>query len=204
MTKPASDIAFTPAVKAAQEYFGSRAGYAKMASKGGWNDTITADLSAFLARRDSIYLATASAQGQPYMQHRGGPPGFLKTLDEHTLAFAEFGGNRQYISYGNLSENDRAFIFVMDYANRQRIKIWGRARMVDDDPQLLEKLVDPQYKGRPERALVFHLEAWDSNCPQHIPKLFSETEVALVLSQQQRRIAHLEAELAALRGATQA
>ncbi len=199
MTKPASDIAFTPAVKAAQQHFGSRAGYAKMESKGGWRNTVTADLAAFLAGRDSIYLATASADGQPYMQHRGGPPGFLKAIDEHTLAFAEFGGNRQYISYGNLSENNRAFIFVMDYANRQRIKIWGRAEMVDDDPDLIEKLVDPDYKGRPERAVVFHLEAWDSNCPQHIPVLFGEHEVALALAKQQDTIDRLEAELTVLR-----
>ncbi len=200
MTKPVSDVAFTPAVKAAQERFGSRAGYARMAQKGGWRHTITPDLAAFLAQRDSLYLATAAADGQPYIQHRGGPPGFLRPLDDHTLAFADFSGNRQYISYGNLSENDRAFIFVMDYANRQRIKLWGHARMVDDDPALLAKLADPDYAGKPERALVFHLEAWDSNCPQHIPRLYSEHDVALALSKQSRMIEQLQAELAKLRG----
>ena len=199
MSKPTSDVAFTPAVKAAQHRFGSRAGYAKLASKGDWHDRVTPDLAAFLSQRDSFYLATASVNGQPYLQHRGGPPGFLKPIDEHTLAFADFSGNRQYISYGNLSENDRAFIFVMDYANHQRIKIWGRAQMVDDDPDLLAKLADPGYRGRPERALVFHLEAWDSNCPQHIPTLYGEDQVALALAKQQDIINGLQAELAALR-----
>ncbi len=133
MKRIVSDIAFTPAVKAAQARLGSRAGYAKMEQRGGWRDTVTADLARFIAERDSFYLATASADGRPYIQHRGGPKGFLNVLDEHTLAFADFSGNRQYISMGNLAENDQAFIFLMDYANRRRIKIWGRAEVVEDD-----------------------------------------------------------------------
>jgi predicted pyridoxine 5'-phosphate oxidase superfamily flavin-nucleotide-binding protein len=166
--RPASDVAFTPAVKEIQQRLGSRANYARMEQGRGWNTTITADLAGFIAERDSFYLGTASADGQPYIQHRGGKRGFLKVLDEKTLAFADFSGNRQYVSMGNLSENDRAFIFLMDYPNRRRIKVWGRAEFVEDDAELLERLVDPDYDARVERALVFHVEAWDINCPQHI------------------------------------
>ena len=144
----------------------------------GWNRTITDDVAAFIAERDSFYLGTASADGQPYIQHRGGKRGFLKVLDEQTLAFADFGGNRQYISMGNLSENDRAFLFLMDYPNRRRLKIWGRAEFVEDDADLLTGLVDADYKARPERALVFHVEAWDVNCPQHITPRFTKEEMA--------------------------
>ena len=154
MTRFTSDIAFTPAVKAAQERLGSRDGYARMEEKGGWRDRVSEDLTAFISQRDSFYLATASAEGQPYIQHRGGPPGFLAVLDDKTLAFADFSGNRQYISTGNLSENDRAYFFLMDYPNRRRIKIWGTARVVEDDPALLEKLMAPGYEARPERAIL--------------------------------------------------
>ena len=178
MTRPVSDIAFTPPVKAAQEQRGSRAGYARMEEKGGWSDEITPELAAFISQRDSLYLGTASADGQPYIQHRGGPKGFLKVLDNKTLAFAGFSGNRQYISVGNLDENDRAFIFLMDYQNRRRIKIWGRAEFVEDAPSLLERLVDTTYGAVVERALVFHVEAWDANCPQHITPRFTEEEVS--------------------------
>ena len=201
-----SDVAFSPAVKAWQEKMGSRAGYARMEQKGGWKDRVTPDLAAFLAERDSCYLATASAEGQPYIQHRGGPKGFLKVLDEHTLAFADFAGNRQYISAGNLSENDRAQIFLMDYANRQRIKIWGRARVVEYDPALLERLADPAYKGRPERAIVFEIAAWDVNCPQHITPRFSRHELEPLMREMERRneelqarVTELETELASAR-----
>ncbi len=176
MTKRASDIAFTPSVKAAQELRGSRGGYALMEQKGGWSGEITPDLAAFISQRDSLYLGTASADGQPYIQHRGGPKGFIKVIDNKTLAFADFSGNRQYISVGNLDENDRAFIFLMDYPNRRRIKIWGRAEFVEDDPSLLERLVEPAYGATVERALVFHVEAWDVNCPQHITPRFTEEE----------------------------
>lgn len=204
-----SDIAFTPAVKAAQERLGSRSGYARMEEKGGWSDRVTPDLAAFIAERDSFYMATANAEGQPYVQHRGGPPGFLKVVDEHTLAFADFSGNRQYISIGNLSENDKAFLFLMDYAGRRRIKIWGQARFVEDDPDLLVRLADDAYDARPERALVFTVEAWDVNCPQHITPRFTEREMApairdsleTAVQQFQARIDTLEAELAAAKAA---
>ncbi len=200
MTQPTSDIAFTPAVKAWQERLGSRAGYARRAEKRDWSDRVTPELAGFLAERDSFYLATASAEGRPYIQHRGGPAGFLKVLDDRHLAFADFGGNRQYITAGNLSENDRAAIFLMDYANRRRIKLWGRARVVEGDAQLLERLVEPGYKGKPERAVVFEIEAWDVNCPQHITPRYSEHQIAPALAKLQARIDQLEAELAELRG----
>ncbi len=167
-----------------------------MEEKGGWRDTITDELADFIAERDSFYIATASADGQPYIQHRGGPKGFLKVLGDRTLGFADFSGNRQYISLGNLSENDRAQLFLMDYANRRRIKIWGRARVVEDDPALLERLIDPAYKARPERAFVFEVEAWDVNCPQHITPRYTEAEIAPVIERLQSRIAALEAKLA--------
>jgi len=201
MTEYVSDVAFTPAVKAAQESRGSRAAYARREERGGWRDRVSNDLAAFIAQRESFYLATSSAAGQPYIQHRGGPKGFLKVLDDRHLAFADLKGNRQYITIGNLSENDRAFIFLMDYANRQRIKIWGRAHIVEDDEALIARLTDPGTKARPERAVVFAIEAWDINCPQHIPRLYAEADVAAALAKQQARIDELEAELAALRGA---
>ncbi len=200
MPQPVSDIAFTPAVKAVQERNGSRAGYARMEEKGGWRDTVTPEFAASLAERDSFYLATASGEGRPYIQHRGGPKGFLKILDDKHLAFADFGGNRQYITAGNLSENDRASIFLMDYANRRRIKVWGRARVVDDDPALLERLIEPGYKAKPERAIVFEIEAWDVNCPQHITRRYTDEQIAPALAKLQARIEELEAEVKELRG----
>ncbi|MCZ6845280.1 MAG: pyridoxamine 5'-phosphate oxidase family protein [Alphaproteobacteria bacterium] len=196
MPSHTSDVAFSPAVKAAQSRLGSRGGYARMEEKGGWRDTITDELADFIAQRDSFYIATASADGQPYIQHRGGPKGFLKVLDDRTLGFADFAGNRQYISLGNLSENDRAQLFLMDYAGRRRIKIWGRARVVEDDPALVDRLMDPDYKARPERAFVFEVEAWDVNCPQHITPRYTEAEFAPVIQHLQQRIATLDAELA--------
>lgn len=198
--KRVSDIAFTPAVKALQEQHGSRAGYARMEEKGGWQDSVTPDLAGFLATRESFYLGTANAEGQPYIQHRGGPKGFLRVLDEKTLAFADFSGNRQYISTGNLTENDRAFIFLMDYPNRQRVKVWGRARIVEDDPFLLERLTDEAYGGRPERAFLFAVEAWDANCPQHITPRFTEEDLAPAVGRLKARILELEAEVARLKG----
>ncbi len=196
MTGYTSDVAFTPVVKRLQEEYGSRDGYAKMESRGGWSDTVTGDLARFIAARDSFYLATANGAGQPYIQHRGGPPGFLKVVDGHTLAFADFRGNRQFITAGNLSENEQAYIFLMDYANRRRIKIWGRARVVDDDPALLARLVDKDYDAVPERAVVFEITAWDVNCPQHITPRFTEAEVADLTVPLKSRIAELEAQLA--------
>ena len=197
--KPISDIAFTPAVKAWQIDKGSRAGYERMEEKGGWRDTIDENLAGYIAERNSFYLGTASDDGQPYIQHRGGKKGFLKVLDEKTLAFADFSGNRQYISAGNLSENRKAYIFLMDYANRRRIKIWGEATTVEDDPELLEKVFDSDYKARPERVIVFKITAWDVNCPQHIPVKFDLEEVEDLLEPFKARIAELEAEVKQLK-----
>ena len=191
-----SDIAFTPAVKAHQTTKGSRAAYAKMEQRGGWQTRITPELAEFLAAQDMFYLGTASAAGQPYIQYRGGPPGFLKVLDDTTLAFADFSGNRQYITLGNLSENPRAFIFLMDYVNARRIKIWGTARVIEDDAALLAQLADANYPGRPERAILLKIEAWDTNCPQHIHRRYPQTAVAPLIEELQQRVAQLEAELA--------
>ncbi|MEE9209655.1 MAG: pyridoxamine 5'-phosphate oxidase family protein [Kiloniellales bacterium] len=199
MTRPVSDLAFTPAVKAWQARLGSRAGYARRTEKKDWHDTVTPELAGFLAERDSFYLATASAAGRPYIQHRGGPAGFLKVIDDKHLAFADFGGNRQYITAGNLSENDRAAIFLMDYAGRRRIKLWGRARVVEDDAELLERLVEPGYKAQPERAVVFEIEAWDVNCPRHITPRYTEHQIAPAIAKLQARIEELEAEVAGLK-----
>jgi hypothetical protein len=168
----------------------------------GWRTTVTEDLAAFIAERDSLYLATANAAGQPYIQHRGGPKGFLKVIDENTLGFADFRGNRQYITTGNLAENDKAYLFLMDYTHRRRVKIWGRARVVEDDPALLQSLAVPGYEGKPEQAILFTIEAWDTNCPQHIPQMFAAADVAAAIERLQGRIAELEAEVAKLRGAS--
>jgi uncharacterized protein len=194
-----SDVAFTPAVKAVQVRKGSRETYARVEQRGGWRTEIDENLAAFLADVNSFYFATASSSGQPYIQHRGGPKGFIKVLDKNTLAFADYSGNRQYISLGNLSENAQAYIFVMDYAHRRRVKLWGEARVVDDDPALLRSLMPQGYKARPEQVIVFRLAAWDTNCPQHIPQKFDSADVAAALSSRDERIAELEAELAALR-----
>ena len=196
-----SDVAFTPAVKRAQERLGSRAAYARVESGRGWPQEITAELAAFVAERDSFYLATSTADGQPYVQHRGGPKGFLKVMDGQRLAFADYGGNKQYLTLGNLSENPRAFLFLMDYANRARIKIWGMARVIEDDPALLASLADPGYKARPERAIVFTVEAWNSNCSQHITPRYTEEQIAPAVARLTQRIQELEAELAALKAA---
>jgi predicted pyridoxine 5'-phosphate oxidase superfamily flavin-nucleotide-binding protein len=193
-----SDIAFTPAVKAVQSRKGSRETYARVEERG-WRTEIDENLAAFLADVNSFYFATASAAGQPYIQHRGGPKGFIKVLDKNTLAFADYSGNRQYISLGNLSENNQAYIFVMDYAHRHRVKLWGEARVVDDDPALLKSLMPQGYKARPEQVILFRISAWDTNCPQHIPQKFDSADVAAALSARDERIAELEAELAALR-----
>ncbi len=195
MTRPISDIAFTPAVKAAQQERGSRLSYSRMEQRGGWAGVVTPELEDFIGQRDSLYLGTASADGQPYIQHRGGPPGFLKVLDEQTLALADFAGNAQYVSLGNLSENKKAFIFLMDYPNRRRIKIWGEAEFVEDDPELLARLIDPGYDAQPERALVFHVKAWDVNCPQHIRQRFTPEEMEPVVGDLTARIQQLESQL---------
>ncbi len=198
MTEFVSDIAFTPTVKAEQTRHGSRDAYARMEQKRGWQDSVTDDLAAFIAERDSFYLATVSADGQPYIQHRGGAPGFLKVIDDRTLGFADFGGNRQYITTGNLVDNDKAYIFLMDYANRRRIKIWGRARVVEDDPALMARLADPGYKAAPERAILFTISAWDVNCPQHITPRHTDAEIRAAVEPLRQRVAELEARLATL------
>lgn len=199
MTQPSSDIAFTPTVKAFQARRGSREHYARMEENGGFRTAIDEDLVLFLAGVDTAYLATANAAGQPYAQHRGGPKGFIRVVDEHTLGFADFMGNRQYVTTGNLAENDKAFLFLMDYAHRRRIKLWGRARVVEDDPALIALLMPEGYRARPEQAILFTVEAWDVNCPQHIPQKFDAADVARVLEERDARIAALEAETAGLK-----
>ncbi len=195
MTDYPSDIAWTPSVKAVQSAKGSRAAYAKVEQNGSWQTAITPELAGFLQSLDMFYLGTSNAEGQPYIQYRGGSPGFLRVIDDHTIGFADFGGNRQYISLGNLAENPKAFIFLMDYTNSQRAKLWGIAHVVEDDPELLERLRDPDYPGRVERAIVFSIEAWDVNCPQHIHKRFPQRMVAPVIEELQAKITALEGQL---------
>jgi hypothetical protein len=195
-----SDVAFTPAVKAIQTRKGSRHGYAQVEESGGWRTEVDDKLVEFLAHTNSFYLATVNAEGQPYIQHRGGPKGFIKVLDKNTLAFADYSGNRQFITQGNLSENPKAHIFIMNYTYRRRVKIWGEARVVEDDPALTRSLMPQGYKARPEQVILFTIEAWDTNCPQHIPQKFDAADVAQALAVRDGRIAELEAELAALKG----
>lgn len=200
MRRPSSDVGFSASVKAVQERRGSRVGYARLEARGGFETVITEELARFIAERDSAYLATASAAGRPYVQHRGGPRGFIRVLDEHTLGWADYRGNRQYITTGNLAENGQAFLFLMDYAHRARVKIWGRARVVEDDPALVERLMPVGYGAKPEQAVLFTVEAWDVNCPQHIPRKVDAAEAEEALAQLRRRVAVLEEENARLRG----
>jgi predicted pyridoxine 5'-phosphate oxidase superfamily flavin-nucleotide-binding protein len=195
----ASDVAFTPTVKAIQARKGSRRAYAKMEENGGWETTITPELAAFIAEQTSVFLGTANAAGQPYIQHRGGPPGFLHVLDDKTLGFADFRGNRQFITLGNLAENPKAHLFLMDYAHRQRVKLWGEARVMEDDPALLAKLMPPNYKSRGEQVILFHVAAWDANCPQHIPQRFEAADVVRLLAERDQRIAELEEQIRRLK-----
>jgi predicted pyridoxine 5'-phosphate oxidase superfamily flavin-nucleotide-binding protein len=187
-----SDIAFTAAVKAMQTARGSRSTWAKVEQGRGWQTCVNPELAAFLGEMDMFYFATANSQGQPYVQYRGGSPGFLRVLDEQTLGFADLAGNRQYVTIGNLSENPRAFIFLMDYVNQTRIKLWGTARVVDGDAELLSKLADPHEPGRPERAILFTIAAWDVNCPKHIHRRIPESQVTPVVEKLQARIAELQ------------
>jgi uncharacterized protein len=196
-----SDVAFTPTVKAIQARKGSRYGYAKMEERGGWQSVVTPDLAAFIGAQTSVFLATANAAGQPYIQHRGGPAGFLHVLEGNTIALADFSGNRQYITQGNLADNPRSHLFLIDYANRRRVKIWGEARVVENDAELISRLMPQRYAARPEQAILFTVEAWDSNCPQHIPQRFEAADVAATLDQRDRRIAELEVEIGRLRAA---
>jgi len=199
MSTPSSDIAFTPRIKSIQAERGSRTNYARMEERGGFRTELTEDLAQFLAGIDTAFLATANEAGQPYAQHRGGPKGFIRIIGPKTLAFADYKGNRQYITTGNLAENDRAFLFLMDYAHRRRVKLWGRARVVADDDALVERLMPEGYEARPEQVILFEVEAWDINCPQHIPQKIDGQDVARVLGELQARIAALEQENAALR-----
>ncbi|RZM95536.1 pyridoxamine 5'-phosphate oxidase [Bradyrhizobium genosp. SA-3] len=195
----ASDVAFSPAVKAIQARKGSREAYARSEQRG-WRTEVDDNLAAFLTEASSFYFATASVDGQPYIQHRGGPKGFLKVLDKQTLAFTDYAGNQQFITQGNLSENPKAYIFVMDYAHRRRVKIWGEARVVEDDEALTTSLMPKGYRARPEQVILFKIAAWDTNCPQHIPQKFDAGDVAAALAARDARIAELEAEVAALKG----
>ena len=196
MSGKTGHVAFTPAVQAEQEKRGSRKSYARMDEKDAWQRVITDDLAGFIAERDSFYLATANGEGLPYIQHRGGPAGFLKVLSESILAFADYAGNKQYITLGNLAENDRAFIFLMDNVNQRRIKLWGRVEVHEGAPDLLAKLTDEDYLATagatPERAIIFHLEQWDSNCPQHIQPRYSRDQIAPVVEELSAKIDTLE------------
>jgi uncharacterized protein len=194
----ASDVAFTPTVKAIQARKGSRAAYGRVEEKG-WQTRITPDLAGFIAAQTSAFLATANADGQPYIQHRGGPPGFLRVLDDHTIAFADFAGNRQYITQGNLADNPKAHLFLIDYAHRSRVKVWGEARVVEGDAALTARLMPDGYKARPEQVILFTVTAWDANCPQHIPLRFDADDVATVIAERDSRIEALEAEVARLK-----
>ena len=191
-------MVFTPTVKAIQARKGSRQGYAHMEAKGGWETRIPADLKKFIEAQTSVFLATVNAEGQPYIQHRGGPAGFLRVIDEQTIGFVDFSGNRQYITAGNLAENAKAHLFLIDYANRQRVKIWGTARIVEGDAELVESLMPEGYRAKPEQVILFTVAAWDANCPQHIPQRFEAADVAAALAERDKRIAALEAEVARL------
>ena len=192
------ELVFTPAARRAQAERGSASGYAKKIAVG-FPDTVTPELAAFVAEQDTAFLGTASADGAPYIQHRGGPKGFIKVIDEHTLGFADYRGNRQYITLGNLSENDRAYLFLIDFSRRQRIKLWGRARVVENDDALVAKLFDHGYKAKPERVILFTIEAWDVNCSQHITARLSEAEIEQMSATIQERFAALQAENTRLR-----
>jgi hypothetical protein len=194
-----SDVAFTPAVKAVQTRLGSRAAYARMEEGEGWETTITPDLAGFIAEQTSAFLGTASAAGQPYIQHRGGARGFLHVLDAKTIGFADLRGNRQFITLGNLEENPKAHLFLIDYEQSQRVKIWGEARVVEDDPVLLAKLLPANEKPQGARVILFTVAAWDANCPKYIPQRFDAEGVVRALEQRDGRIAKLEQEVADLK-----
>ena len=194
-----SDVAFTPTVKALQIRKGSRPSYARAEERGGWQTRITPELAEFIAAQTSVFLATVNAEGQPYIQHRGGPAGFLRVLDDNTIAFVDFAGNRQYITQGNLADNPKAHLFLIDYAHRRRVKLWGEARVVEGDDALTKQLMPDAYKARPEQVILFTVAAWSANCPQHIPQRFEAADVAAALAERDRRIEALEAEVRQLR-----
>ena len=199
MSSSSTDVAFTPSVKSLQDRRGSRGAYVRMEEKGGFATKIDDGLAAFIANTRSFYFATANRDGQPYVQHRGGPKGFLRVLDPRTLAFADFSGNRQYITTGNLADNPRAMLFLMDYTARKRVKIWGTARAVEDEAELIAKLFPDGYKARAEQAIVVTVTAWDANCPQHIPQMLFAEDVAEAIAERDRHISALEVEIARLR-----
>ena len=196
-----SDVAFTPSVKALQTRKGSRDRYARMEERGAWQTRITPDLAAFIAAQTSVFLASANLEGQPYIQHRGGPAGFLRVVDDDTIGFADFAGNRQYITQGNLADNPKAQLFLIDYADQRRVKIWGEARVVEGDAELTAKLMPEGYKARPEHVILFTVRAWDANCPQHIPQRIEVADVAVALAARDERIEALEAEVKRLQSA---
>jgi uncharacterized protein len=167
-------------VKEIQARKGSRASYERMERKSGWHTQITPELARFIAAQTSVFLATVNAEGQPYIQHRGGPPGFLRVLDEKTIGFVDFTGNRQYITQGNLADNPKAHLFLIDYVHRKRVKLWGEARVIENDSHLVSKLLPDNYKARAEQALLFTVSAWDANCPQHIPQRFEAPTIPAV------------------------
>jgi predicted pyridoxine 5'-phosphate oxidase superfamily flavin-nucleotide-binding protein len=194
-----SDVAFSPSVKAIQARKGSRKAYHRVEEQGSWESRITPDLAAFIAAQRSVFLATVNAEGQPYIQHRGGPPGFLRVLDDKTIGFVDFSGNRQFITEGNLADNPKAQLFLIDYGHQRRIKIWGEARVVEGDQDLIRKLMPDGYKARPEQVILFTVSAWDANCPQHIPQRFEAADVETALAERDMRIKTLEAEIKQLR-----
>ncbi|MEA5533363.1 pyridoxamine 5'-phosphate oxidase family protein [Crocosphaera sp. XPORK-15E] len=195
MARQFTKIAFTDGVKKIQEHYGSREMYENVAKRGVSEDTLTPREIDFIAARDSFYMGTVNSNGWPYIQFRGGSKGFLKVLDPQTLGFVDFQGNLQYLTVGNLSENDRVFLFLMDYANRKRLKIWGHAQVISDNPELLNQLADPNYEAELGRVFLIKIEALDWNCPQHIPLRYSEEEVTQMLKHLQKRIKELEAKL---------
>jgi uncharacterized protein len=195
-----AEIAFTPNVKNEQERGGSRRSYARMEQGDDHHDRLGANEAAFIAERDSFYMATVSETGWPYIQHRGGPAGFVRILDEKTVGFADFAGNRQYVSVGNIQSNDRVSLFFMDYPNQTRLKILGRVRLVGaDESKLLEQFQLSDYRARVERGMIITVEGFDWNCPQHITPRFTQTQVLAMVSPLKDRIAELEASLADLR-----
>jgi predicted pyridoxine 5'-phosphate oxidase superfamily flavin-nucleotide-binding protein len=194
-----SDVAFSPSVKVIQFRKGSRRAYARVEAKGSWQTRITPDLAQFIETQTSVFLATVNAQGQPYIQHRGGPPGFLRVLDDRTIGFADFVGNRQYITLGNLVDSPKGHLFLIDYRHQQRVKIWGEARVVEDDAGLIARLFPKGYNARPEQAILFTVSAWDANCRQHIPQRFDVADVATVIAEKDEKIAKLELEIKRLK-----
>lgn len=194
-----SDIAFTETVKAIQTQKGSRRAYANMERNGGWETEISGDLKRFIEAQISVFLATANSEGQPYIQHRGGPPGFLRVLDEKTIAFVDYNGNRQFISSGNLHDNPKFHLFLIDYANRRRVKIWGEAQVVEGGQAFITELMPAGYKARPEQVILLKISAWDANCPQHIPQRFEADDVVKMQNEYVQKIEALETEIRNLR-----